>query len=83
MNRTRGFIRDGPIVQHKLRKQPRAERDRLDTFPFCPAYDKACCSQRVATVSCVAASATGVSVEHNTRTNVSRTNTNGGTDVNR
>jgi len=75
MNRTRGFIRDGPIVQHKLRIQPRAERDRLDTFPFCPAYDKACSSQRVATVSYRAASATGVSVD--TRTNVNTGQTNG------
>jgi len=81
MNRTHGFITQREFVEHKLRTRTRTEKAGLDNCLFSSAYDKACSSQRVATVSCVAASTTGVSVD--STHNVSRINTNGGTDVNR
>ena len=73
MTSTAGFNIHGRLVQHKLGTRTRAERGRLNTSSFCPRYDKGCSSRRVATVSCVAAPTTGVSVDsHNT---MSRTTT--------
>jgi len=70
MTATRGFNTQRRLGQHRLGDQPRAERGRLDIFPFWPAYDKACSSPRVATVSFRAASATGVSVDQSHQQNV-------------
>jgi len=74
MTATVGFNMTGGMIQHKLGTQQRAERGRLNTSSFCPRYDKAC-SRRVATLSGVAASTAGATVESNNT--MSRTTTHG------